>query len=154
MWQSGAFCWSQVAKSINQQRDTNEALTVYDIQVKGIIVPFATWAGQAKFIVAPSLPYGVFLGKHWWVCTKDSDLDGKGPGKHEKYEDYVMKVGMFKLEKWLRRYLKAVLKARKGYTMQEGLRVFCGALDCTTGPSSVCWEANFSSELCKGHLVS
>ena len=65
-----------------------------------------------------------------------------------------MKLGMFKLEKRFRRYMKAVLKHGKGYPMQEGLRVFCVALDCTTRPSSICWEAYFSSELCKGRLVS
>ena len=40
-----------------------------------------------------------------------------------------MKLGMFKLEKRFRRYMKAVLKHGKGYHMQEGLRVFCVALD-------------------------
>lgn len=65
MWKSGVFRWSQAPKSTSPHTDipiyTNEALAVYGIRVKGNIVPFLPWGGEAKFKVIPSLLSTVFL---------------------------------------------------------------------------------------------
>lgn len=65
----GLFVGHRLPSQSNQQRDTNETLTVYDIQVKGSIVPFATWAGQGKFVFAPSL-HMVYFGESIDECVQ------------------------------------------------------------------------------------
>lgn len=68
-WENQAFLVGhrlprQPINKQTHQYSLRKALTVHSILIKGDTVPFASWVGQIKFIVTPSLPYVLFLERH------------------------------------------------------------------------------------------